>query len=229
MLTHYRGDWADEMHEENELLGYGIKSLQSLGGTRAHRFQAPFFLLSRDAESTETEGRSLAGRLLIPATSRSRSRSTRRAVCVRFAASILRARNICLNPLSTFSTPAMIWGWSGDGRGGLEPPIRPLGRSHGMRDGLSTRQVLLNNWEATFFNFDEAKLEKLLSQAKDLGFELFLLDDGWFGNKFPRNDDTQGLGDWEVNQKKLPRGISYIAEDAVGKGCVSASGLSRKW
>jgi alpha-galactosidase len=218
VLTHYRGDWADEMHEENELLGYGIKSLQSRGGTRAHRFQAPFFLLSRDVESTETEGKVFGGTIAYPGNFSFAfevdSQSRLRAVCgINFEGS-----RYLLEPARTFTTPAMIWAWSGDGRGDLSRRFARWGRSHGMRDGLSTRQVLLNNWEATFFNFDEAKLEKLLSQAKDLGFELFLLDDGWFGNKFPRNDDTQGLGDWKVNQKKLPRGISYVAEDAVGKG-----------
>jgi alpha-galactosidase len=63
---------------------------------------------------------------------------------------------------------------------------------------------LLNNWEATYFKFDEQKLTSLLGDAQNLGVDVFLLDDGWFGNKYPRNNDDAGLGDWEVNKKKLP-------------------------
>ena len=69
------------------------------------------------------------------------------------------------------------------------------------------RMTLLNNWENTYFDFDEQKLNNLFGQAKSLGVDLFLLDDGWFGNRYPRNDDKAGLGDWQANRSKLPGGI----------------------
>ncbi|MFA5421913.1 MAG: alpha-galactosidase [Bacilli bacterium] len=71
------------------------------------------------------------------------------------------------------------------------------------------RPVLLNNWEATYFKFDEGKLLSLAKQAKDIGVELFVLDDGWFKN---RNDDTKALGDYELNKKKLPRGLKPLVK-----------------
>ena len=64
-----------------------------------------------------------------------------------------------------------------------------------MKDGEGDRLTLLNNWEATFFDFNEKKIVDLISEAKSLGLDMFLLDDGWFGNKYPRNDDKAGLGD----------------------------------
>lgn len=67
--------------------------------------------------------------------------------------------------------------------------------------------TLLNNWEATYFNFDEEKLIGLIGEAKELGVDMFLLDDGWFGTKYPRNSDRQGLGDWLEIKDKLPNGI----------------------
>lgn len=67
--------------------------------------------------------------------------------------------------------------------------------------------TLLNNWENTYFKFDEKLLAELMKEAKHLGVDMFLLDDGWFGNKHPRNSDNAGLGDWEVMKSKLPGGI----------------------
>ncbi len=77
---------------------------------------------------------------------------------------------------------------------------------------------MLNNWEATYFDFDEPKLTALFADAKQLGVDLFLLDDGWFGNKYPRNGDNAGLGDWQENVKKLPHGIGYLVKEAQEQG-----------
>ena len=81
-------------------------------------------------------------------------------------------------------------------------------------DGHGPRLTLLNNWEATYFNFNETKLVEIFNEAKKLGVDLFLLDDGWFGNKFPRNDDNAGLGDWQENKNKLPNGIGHLVKEA---------------
>ena len=73
----------------------------------------------------------------------------------------------------------------------------------------------MNNWEATYFDFDDEKLISLIDKAHDLGIELMVLDDGWFGH---RNDDTTSLGDWAVDKNKLPNGLKPIAEHAVSLG-----------
>jgi len=85
-------------------------------------------------------------------------------------------------------------------------------------DGNKPRLTLLNNWETTFFNFNEPKLFGLLDDTKKLGLDLFLLDDGWFANKYPRNDDRAGLGDWQENKVKLPDGLGYLVKEADSKG-----------
>ena len=87
-----------------------------------------------------------------------------------------------------------------------------------MVDGKGSRLTLLNNWEATYFDFDQDKLVSLFGGAKEIGVDMFLLDDGWFGNKYPRNDDRAGLGDWQVNKKKLPDGIPFLVKKAEEKG-----------
>ena len=77
---------------------------------------------------------------------------------------------------------------------------------------------MLNNWEATYFGFNEQKLVELFKGAKSLGVDMFLLDDGWFGNKHPRDADTAGLGDWQENVRKLPHGIGYLVKEAKAAG-----------
>jgi alpha-galactosidase len=78
--------------------------------------------------------------------------------------------------------------------------------------------TLLNNWESTFFNFNEPILSDLLKDTKKLGVDVFLLDDGWFGNNYPRDNDRAGLGDWQENVKKLPHGIGYLVKEAQNNG-----------
>lgn len=83
---------------------------------------------------------------------------------------------------------------------------------------MGNRMTLLNNWENTYFNFNQQSLATLMQEAKDLGVDMFLLDDGWFGNKHPRNDDHAGLGDWQANSKKIPDGIPGMLRDAQKAG-----------
>ena len=112
----------------------------------------------------------------------------------------------------------MLWTFSDHGKGQVSRNFHRWARKYGVRDGDTPRPVLLNNWEATYFNFDEEKIVSLFDGAKELGAELFLLDDGWFGNKHPRNNDSAGLGDWQANHQKLPHGLSHLADEAQKRG-----------
>lgn len=112
----------------------------------------------------------------------------------------------------------MTWAWSDRGTGDLSRKLGRYVRKDILRDGDKPRAVLLNNWESTYFKFDERKIVSLFGGAKDLGMELFLLDDGWFGVKHPRGDDTKGLGDWTPDPKRLPNGIKALTDAAEAKG-----------
>jgi alpha-galactosidase len=118
----------------------------------------------------------------------------------------------------TFATPAMLWTWSDQGKGQVSRNFHRWARRYGIRDAAQPRPILLNNWEATGFKFDEPTIVSLFDGAKEIGAETFLLDDGWFGNHHPRNDDKAGLGDWQVNTNKLPHGLSYLAAEARRRG-----------
>lgn len=115
-----------------------------------------------------------------------------------------------LNYGESFQTPEVIMTYSASGLNSMSQNFHRLIQNH-LIDPLwqyKERPIVINNWEATYFKFDEAKLIKLAKAAKELGIELFVLDDGWFGN---RNDDTTSLGDWYENIKKLPNGLEGLS------------------
>lgn len=116
-----------------------------------------------------------------------------------------------LAPGESFETPQSVICYSAEGIGGISREFNRLYRSNLCRSEWADkdRPILINNWEATYFDFTEDKLIFLAEQAKDVGIEMFVLDDGWFGE---RNDDLRGLGDWFVNKNKLPSGIDGISQ-----------------
>ncbi len=214
-LTHFHGDWAKEMQPEEELLTHGIKTLDSKLGTRANLFQPSAFMVSLDEPATEDAGTVMFGALewsgnfkvdfeLDPQNN------------LRVISGIHNyASEYILKPGQTFETPAFLHTLSREGKGLASRNIHDWARTYKLLDGKGTRLTLLNNWEATYFDFNEQKLAGLLKNTKELGVDLFLLDDGWFGNKYPRNGDTAGLGDWEENVNKLPDGIGYLVKEAA--------------
>lgn len=110
-----------------------------------------------------------------------------------------------------FVTPQCVMCYSENGIGGLSRELNDVYRTNLCRSKWADkdRPILINNWEATYFDFDEDKLLSIAKRAKEAGIELFVLDDGWFGK---RDDDFSGLGDWTVNYDKLPSGIDGLAK-----------------
>jgi alpha-galactosidase len=217
-LTQFQGTYMREVELVEEKLTPGIKVLDSKIGVRAHQFRNPSFILALDGPANEDTGEVIGGTLAWSGS-------------FQFAFDVdwnNRLRALCgINPFGeeyklargkTLTTPAMIWTWSDTGKGQVSRNFHRWARRYALRDGDKPRPVLLNNWEATDMNFDEAKIVSLFDGAKELGIDLFLLDDGWFGNKHPRDNDRTGLGDWQVNAKKLPHGLSYLADQAHQRG-----------
>lgn len=117
----------------------------------------------------------------------------------------------------SFSSPEVIMVYSSDGIGAMSRTYHKLYRTRLCRGKWrdKVRPVLLNSWEAAYFNFDEEKLLDFAKKGSEAGLELFVLDDGWFGK---RNDDTTSLGDWFVNYEKLPHGIDWLAKSVNKMG-----------
>lgn len=217
-LTQFQGDYSREAALSEERLGPGLKVLDSKIGVRASRFRIPSVILALDRPAKEDGGEVFGGSLAW-------SGSYQLAFELDWNN---RLRILCginpfasqyhLKPGRTFTTPAMLWTWSDQGKGQVSRNFHRWARNYRIRDAAQPRPVLLNNWEATYFNFDEQAIVALFDGAKEIGAETFLLDDGWFGNRHPRNDDKAGLGDWQVNTNKLPHGLSYLAAEAKRRG-----------
>lgn len=215
-LTQFMGNYKREATLGEERLTEGIKVLDSKLGVRAHQMRIPSFMLSLNAPADENKGEVLAA-------------SLRWSGSFQFAFDVDWNKNLRLltgiNPIGsqyylerggTFTTPAILYAYSKQGKGEASRRYHRWAMKHAIRDAQKDRPVLLNNWEATHCDFNEERLKELFNGARQTGAELFLLDDGWFANgAYSRDDDKRGLGDWEPSTKKLPRGLSYIAKEAL--------------
>jgi alpha-galactosidase len=217
-LTTFHNGWATEMQPAESKLSRGIRTVDSKLGTRAMLLQAPHFILSLGQEASESQGSVILGHLAWSGNFKLDfevdSYENLRVIAGinPYASEYLLPKN------QIFRTPSFIYAISHTGTGEASRGMHSWARKYRVLDGEGTRLTLLNNWEATYFRFDEQKIASLFKDAKELGVDLFLLDDGWFGNKHPRNSDRAGLGDWQENVKKLPNGIGYLVKEAEKEG-----------
>ena len=213
-LTQFHGDWAEEMKIQENELSSGIKIIDSKLGTRAHMYQTPVFYLSLNKRSDENSGELIAGTLGWSGNFQFLFEIDEKNSLRVISGINPFASEYVLQPGKPFITPSFIFTWSQNGKGQASRNLHKWAVNYGILDGRQPRLTLLNNWETTFFDFDENKLTGLFDDAKKMGLELFLLDDGWFANKYPRNDDKAGLGDWQENKAKLPDGIGFLTKEA---------------
>ena len=213
-LKQYHGDWAREMQPEVTELTHGIKTLDSKLGTRADLFQPPIFMVGANRSPEEDFGEVMLGSIEWSGNYRI-DLEVDNQNNLRIIAGVNNfADSYELAPDKSFTTPKFLYTLSENGTGAASRNLQAWARKYRILDGQGERLTLLNNWESTYFNFNEEKLKSLLEDTKNLGVDLFLLDDGWFGNKYPRNDDHAGLGDWQANKKKLPNGIEAVVQQA---------------
>jgi alpha-galactosidase len=217
-LNQYHGDWAKEMQPEESKLTHGIKTLDTKLGTRANLFQPSVFMVSLGKPATEDAGSVLYGAMEWSGNFRIDLEMDYQDNLKIIAGMNNYASPYTLKPGELFTTPAFLYTFSDQGKGDASRKLQRWARDFKLLDGKGSRLTLLNNWEATYFDFNEQKLAELLKDTKKLGVDFFLLDDGWFGNKYPRNDDHAGLGDWQENKTKLPNGISSLVKEAENAG-----------
>lgn len=217
-LTTFHNGWAKEMQPSETKLTRGIRSVDSKLGTRAMLLQAPHFILSYDQPAAENQGMVMLGHLAWSGNFRLDFEVDSYENLRVIAGINPYASEYLLQKDQSFRTPSFIYAISHQGTGAASRGLHTWARKYRVLDGEGERLTLLNNWEATYFRFDEDKITALFKDARDLGVDLFLLDDGWFGNKYPRNSDRSGLGDWQENVKKLPQGIGYLVREAEEAG-----------
>ncbi len=217
-LTHFNGTWAHEMQVEEERLTHGIKTIESKKGVRTSHSENPSFLLSVDGQLREDSGKVYGGHLAWSGNYRLSFELDETGRLGIISGMNPFASTIKLSAKETFSTPHMVLAYSSSGAGQVSRNLHDWSRKYALAHGDHERPIVLNSWEGAYFNFNEQTILDMIDKSADLGVEMFVLDDGWFGNKYPRNDDNAGLGDWQFNRQKLPNGIGKLAEYAVSKG-----------
>ena len=217
-LTEFAGDWSHEANVMERELAFGKKVIDTKLGARANMFVSPFFQLAIDQPSEENAGEVLVGTLGWTGNFNFTFEVDNKSQLRIISGINPYASEYSLPSGEIFRTPEFYFTYSLNGKGQASRNFHDWARHYQVKDGDQTRMTLLNNWEATYFDFDEQKLIGLMDEAKKLGVDMFLLDDGWFANKYPRSSDHQVLGDWIETADKLPNGIGRLTAEAKKHG-----------
>ena len=191
-LTEFSSDWAKEMQMLSQELQFGKKVVDSRLGTRANMMAQPFFEVGLGSPVSENEGTVLMGTLGWTGNFRFTFEVDNQHI-LRVISGINHDASSYLLPKGETFRTADFYFTLAKGTGEGSRRFQRWMMNHQLHKAKDDRMTLLNNWENTYFDFNEEKLVELFGEAKDLGVDLFLLDDGWFGNKYPRKDDHAGL------------------------------------
>ena len=204
---HFHGRHAMERQMERCELIHGIEEFSSSRGTSSHQ-QNPTILLC-EKECTETSGFCVGAALMYSGGFQTQIEKDQLKQ-VRVVMGINpETFSWKLNASERFNTPEVILSCSMEGTAKLSQQFHKIIRHNVCRGKyqLSQRPILINNWEATYFDFDEKKILDIAKEASKIGIDMFVLDDGWFGK---RDSDNSGLGDWYVNENKIKGGLATL-------------------
>ncbi len=214
-LIHFYGRHNMERQTERRPVCHGIQTIESKRGMSSHHHNPAVILCDRTA--TEDYG-SCYGAVFVYSGNFQCQVELDQAEQTRLILGIHHSNfSFRLNPKESFTTPEAVLTYSGNGLQEISHHFHDAFRKHLIRSPHvnSHRPVLVNNWEATYFDFNEKKLYGIAKAAREIGIEMFVLDDGWFGK---RDNDISGLGDWYVNEKKIHGGLPALVKKIHGLG-----------
>lgn len=212
-MTHFHGFWGAEHTMDEEKLTNGQKVISNKDGLANTETDNPSFMLTMDGQPQEECGNVLGGTLawtgtyLIKMDVRNTKFNISAGINEETAHYILDAKD-------TFITPEFAMTYSTAGKGGVSRAFHRWARAYKLNQGNVPHDILLNSWEGVYFNINQQSMDDMMKAFSAMGGELFVMDDGWFGNKYPRNNSTSSLGDWEVCKEKLPEGIEGLLKSA---------------
>lgn len=217
-LTHLHGDWAAEAAVTQEPLTRGVQTIRNSDGARNAHLDAPEVMLSLDGEPREEVGRTIGAALCWSGNFEIRINTTTKHEHHLYVGIDPQASQYVLEPKEVFRTPHLALTYSTEGMGGVSRNFHRWARTEGMlHRGMRTGDILLNSWEGLYFDINEERMMQMMDDIAKFGGELFVMDDGWFGSKYQRNDDSSTLGDWVVDKKKLPNGLKVLVDAARQK------------
>ena len=214
-VTHLHGNWGAEAEPTMEPLKQGVKTIRNSDGTRNSHLDAPELMLSLDGHPQELAGRTIGLVLCWSGNFELRMNTISRREHHIYAGIDPTAGHYILEPKDVFETPHLAMAYSAEGMSGVSRIFHNWARKEGMfHRGMQTGDILLNSWEGIYLDITEEKIIKMMDDIAAFGGELFVMDDGWFGDKYPRKVDNSSLGDWVVDKQKLPNGIKALTNAA---------------
>ena len=217
-LSHLYRSWANEGRLCQEALEPGMKVIKNKDGVRNSHTSHAEVMFSLDGKPQENAGCVIGAALCYSGNYKLRI-DTHDDEYHRFFAGINEENSAySLKKDEIFRTPELALTYSNEGLSGSSRNFHRWARLHKLAHGTVPRKILLNSWEGVYFDVNQAGMDQMMSDIASMGGELFVMDDGWFGDKYPRKNDSSSLGDWVVDKNKLPNGIEGLLKDAQKNG-----------
>ena len=217
-VSQLHGTWANEARVEEAPLPHGLKVIKNKDGVRNSHTSHAEVMISLDGPAREREGRVIGAALCYGGNYKLMFDTDDSGFHHFFAGINEENSAYMLDKGETFATPPLALTYSTSGLGGASRNFHRWGRNHRLAHGNEPRKVLLNSWEGVYFDINQQGMESMMTDIADMGGELFVMDDGWFGSRYQRNNDSTSLGDWVVDTKKLPGGIKALCDAADERG-----------
>lgn len=217
-LSHLYGAWANEGRLSQEPLEPGMKVIKNKDGVRNSHTAHAEVMFSLDGKPLENTGRVIGAALCYNGNYKLRI-DTNPGDYHHFYAGINEDNSTyILKAGEIFKTPELALTYSDEGLGGSSRNFHRWARLYKLANGTKLRKILLNSWEGVYFRINEAGMNQMMSDIASMGGELFVMDDGWFGDKYRRGSDRSSLGDWVTDTIKLPSGIDGLIKEAENRG-----------
>ena len=217
-VSHLHGTWAAEGLLVQEPLEREMLVIKNKDGSRNSHTDHAEVMFSLDGNPQENAGRVIGAALCYSGNYELRI-DTRDTDYHQFYAGINPDNSAYkLESKEVFKTPELALTYSNEGLSGASRNFHRWGRNYKLAHGNQPRKILLNSWEGVYFNINEPGMDQMMADIASMGGELFVMDDGWFGVKYPRLTDNCALGDWQVDRNKLPNGIGWLVEQAHKHG-----------
>ena len=216
--SHLYGSWANEGRLVQEPLERGTLLIENKDGVRNSQTSHSEIMFSLDGKPLENAGTVLGAALCYSGNFRLEVVTDDSDYHKFYAGICPDNSSVSLGRGESFRTPELAFTVSGEGLGGASRNFHDWARAHRLAHGDRERKILLNSWEGVYFDVNESGMAEMMSEIAGMGGELFVMDDGWFGEKYPRVRDRSSLGDWKVDRNKLPHGLGWLVDEADRNG-----------
>ena len=214
VLLHLDGTAKNECNEHIEPLTNGVRVISTQAGSQIAKYNNASFMLGLDGRLDESNCPVIAGSLVWMGNFHFEFHNTymSKAPTLFMGGINPAASDYTLAGNKSLATPEMVFTYTTNGKGEATRNFHRWARKYQLLDGTKEREILLNSWEGVHFDTTEENLEPMIKDIAALGGEMFVVDDGWFGPKYPRNDAVSSLGDWGIAKSKLPNGIRPLID-----------------